>query len=82
MKIKKTIFCSYFVLLTVSNAIAKPAPPKPEARMSTTAQASAAGPDLPPGAPIDQNLFVLTGCAVLFGIYAIRRYDFIKKDSI
>ena len=57
--------------MTVSNVLAAPAPSAP----ATT-------PPPPPGGPIDQNLAVLAGCAVLFGVYAIRRYNLTKKASI
>ncbi|MDQ6471416.1 hypothetical protein RB619_12240 [Flavobacterium sp. LHD-80] len=73
MKIKKTIFLTFCVaLMSVSSILA----------FQTTAPDPPTKPDKPPGSPIDQNLFILAGCAVLFGVYAIRRYDFIKKDSI
>ncbi|SDZ46869.1 hypothetical protein SAMN05444397_107118 [Flavobacterium aquidurense] len=54
----------------------------PLPKSSNGVQTNADSPDLPPGAPIDQGLFILTGFAVLFGIYAIRKYDFIKKASV
>lgn len=47
-----------------------------------SARSAAAKPPKPPGSPIDQNLIVLAGCALLFGIYAIRRYNYTKKASI
>lgn len=69
--------------MTISNVMAKQTPPSPgNGATARTATTSASGPILPPGVAIDQNLIILAGCAVLFGIYAIRRYDFIKKDSI
>ncbi|MHC0439254.1 hypothetical protein [Flavobacterium sp. 3-210] len=75
MKITKTIFFTCcFVLMTATSVVAAPAPPQP--------QQAASGPPPPPGAPIDQNLTVLAVCALIFGVYAIRRYNFIKKASI
>ncbi|MRX69030.1 hypothetical protein SAMN06265349_104288 [Flavobacterium resistens] len=70
MKITKTIFIACcIVLLNVSNAFAYDDPPEP-------------GPPAPPGVSIDQNLVILAGFAVLFGIYVIYKYNLIKKASI
>ena len=85
MKITKTIFFAIcFVLISISSVLANNPPaalPHPQNR-SAGAAADNAGIPGPPGAPIDQNLIVLAGCAVLFGTYAIRRYNVIKKASI
>ncbi|KAF2335651.1 hypothetical protein [Flavobacterium daemonense] len=83
MKIKKTIFFAFcFTLMSTSVLLANPDLPEPPAQAARgTAQTASAPPPPPPGA-IDQNLFLLGTCALLFGLYAIRKYDFIKKDSI
>ncbi|WP_426483668.1 hypothetical protein [Flavobacterium sp. 2] len=87
MKITKTIFFACcFVLMTVMSVMAAPTPPQPPqsaARSAaTTADDDDDGPPAPPGVPIDQKIFILAGCALIFGIYVIRRYDSIKKASI
>ncbi|KAF2512122.1 hypothetical protein EYY60_07690 [Flavobacterium zhairuonense] len=74
MKIKKSIFFAVcIVLMTVSSILAAP---------SSMPVPQQSGPPPPPPGPIDENLAVLMGCAILFGIYAIRRYNLTKKASM
>jgi len=75
--VKNFILVCFITLINISSVLAKQAPPEPLAN----GRASALPPE-PPGAPIDQNLIVLTLAALLFGIYSIYRYNLNKKASM
>lgn len=82
MKVTRTIFVAFcLALCSVNSAMAQqnqlPEPPDTAARTSG-ASTTAKVPN-PPGSPIDDNLLILTMCALVLGTVVIYRN---KKASI
>ncbi|WP_331581455.1 hypothetical protein [Flavobacterium sp.] len=69
-------YLSFFFLFGTLCSIAGTDPPPP----SPTGKVAGVPP--PPGLPIDENIFVLFGIAILLGIYIIYKNDIKTKYPI
>ena len=63
-----------FILFGKLDVFAKPNPPAPAVVAKTTA-----GPIVPPGIPIDDNVFYLLIAGLILGIYIVYKYQYKKK---